>query len=186
MSFKTIRKALIHVSLSAMGLLLIFVICLFAWLRWEQHLPRDQEARRQFVAHKAAYIHFASLLRSETGSKVIGIDGSIGMHTGDARIVPEYRDLIRNLGAKFVTVREDGSVEFALWGFGCAICSDSYMGVRYSPADANARARPGWTQKVVTSLDSKSLPQENGSIADGLYVVEIEPEWFVYRLEYRE
>jgi hypothetical protein len=186
MSVKTTRKALIHFSLVAVGALVVIVICLFAWLRSEQHLPGDQEAQRQFAAHKADYVRFAALLRREIGSEVIGSDGSIDMHAANARVVPEYRDLIRSIGAKFVTVREDGSIEFTLWGLGCAICSDSYMGVRYSPADADARGRPGWTQKVVASLDSKSLPQENGSIADGLYVVEIEPEWFAYRLEYRE
>ena len=38
----------------------------------------------------------------------------------------------RNIGISFAksTIREDGSIEFALYGYGCVICSDSYMGVR--------------------------------------------------------
>jgi len=39
---------------------------------------------------------------------------------------------------------------------------------------------------VVTSLDSAKLPQEKGAVASGLYVVPIEPEWFIYRFEYQE
>ncbi len=82
-------------------------------------------------------------------------------------------------------VSEDGSMEFALWGHGCAICSDSYMGVLYFPKDHTAE-RAGWVQTVVNSLDDARLPQEHGSVATGLYVVAIEPEWFIYRLEYQE
>jgi hypothetical protein len=103
-----------------------------------------------------------------------------------ARVVPEYRDLMRRISAKDVVVREDGSIEFALWGFGCAICSDSYMGLRYRPLDSKSSSRSGWAPRLVNSLDSKNLPQENGSVADGLYVVQLEPEWFIYRFEYRE
>lgn len=93
---------------------------------------------------------------------------------------------MRKIKAKFVTVREDGSVEFALWGEGGAIMSDSYMGARYVP-DYKANSRPAvWTQIVVTSLNSTNLPQENCAVASGLYVVAIEPEWFIYRLEIQD
>jgi len=108
------------------------------------------------------------------------------MNANHSRVVPEYRDLMRRIGAKDVIVGEDGSIEFALWGFGCAICSDSYMGIRYFPVQSKSQGRPGWAQKLLNSLDSKNLPHENGSIADGLYVVQLEPEWFIYRFEYRE
>jgi hypothetical protein len=90
------------------------------------------------------------------------------------------------IGAKHATIREDGSMEFALWGDGCAICDDSYMGVRYYPKDHKVDSSVEWTQTVVTSLDSAKLPQEKGAVATGLYVVPIEPEWFIYRFEYRE
>jgi hypothetical protein len=96
-----------------------------------------------------------------------------GLHS---RLIPEYRHLIRKIGAKFVIVGEDGSIEFSLYGFGCAICSDSYMGVRYVPKDRRTVARAGWEHTVVTSLDSAKLPQEHGAVASGLYVVPIEPE----------
>jgi hypothetical protein len=179
-------KILLYVSLSAVSLLLIAVIGSFAWLRWEQHLPSEQLARQQFVGHRTDYIHFASLLRQDTAARFISSDGSVDVYTNHARVVPEYRDLMRRIGAKDVIVREDGSMEFALWGFGCAICSDSYMGIRYFPVQSRPAGRPGWVQILVSSLDGKALPQENGSIADGLYVVQLEPEWFIYRFEYRE
>jgi hypothetical protein len=41
-------------------------------------------------------------------------------------------------------------------------------------------------QNVVLKAGSSKLPQENGSVATGLYVVEISPDWFVYRFEYQE
>jgi hypothetical protein len=107
------------------------------------------------------------------------------MNSDHVRVVPEYRDLIRRIGAKNVIVGEDGSIEFTLWGFGCAICSDSYMGIRYSSVQNNLHRRPGWAPILVNSLDNKALPQENGHIADGLYVLQFEPEWFIYRFEYR-
>ena len=46
--------------------------------------------------------------------------------------------------------------------------------------------RGGWTQKVVQSLESEELPEAHGSVASGLYVIAIEPEWFIYRFEYQE
>ena len=183
---KATLKILLYTSLSAVGLLLIAVIGFFAWLRWEQHLPSEQTARQQFDGHRTDYIRFASLLRQDTGARFISSDGSVDVNANHARVVPEYRDLMRRIGAKDVIVREDGSIEFALWGFGCVICSDSYMGIRYFPAQSRPQGRPGWAQILVNSLDSKNLPRENGSIADGLYVVQLEPEWFIYRFEYRE
>jgi hypothetical protein len=95
-----------------------------------------------------------------------------------------YRDLMGKIGAKSVLVRDDGSMEFTIWGFGCTICSDSFMGIRYSPMNHTKQGRAGWVPTLVSSLDSRNLPQENGSVATGLYVVRLEPEWFIYRLEY--
>ena len=183
---KATFKSFLYVSLSAVSLLLIAVIVFFVWLRWEQRLPSEQAARQEFGRHRTDYIRFASLLRQDTGAQFISSDGGVGMNSSQARFVPEYRDLMRSIGAKNVIVREDGSIEFALWGFGCAICSDSYMGIRYLPVPGRPKGNSGWTQILVNSLDTKNLPHENGSIADGLYVVQLEPEWFIYRFEYRE
>lgn len=90
------------------------------------------------------------------------------------------------IGARNVIIGEDGSIEFALWGDGCAICSDSYMGVLYYPKDHKVDSSGERAQTVVTSLDSAKLPHEKGAVATGLYVVPIEPEWFIYRDEYQE
>ena len=78
-----------------------------------------------------------------------------------------------------------GSMEFTLGGYGGPISSDSYIGVRYFPKNPIG-SPPGWTQTLVSSLDSTKLPQENGSVAIGLYVVAIEPEWFIFCFEYQE
>lgn len=179
------RKTLLYVSLAAVGLFLISIIGFSSWLPWERHLPSEQTARKEFQSHQADYIRFAVLLRQESGYEFIGGDGGVRMNSDHVRVVPAYRDLISRIGAKNVIVREDGSIEFTLWGSGCAICSDSYMGIRYSPMQNISRRCPGWTPIPVNSLDSKALPRENGHIADGLYVVQLEPEWFIYRFEYR-
>ena len=179
------RKSLLYVSLAAVGLFLISMIGFSAWLPWKRHLPSEQTAREEFQSHQADYIRFAVLLRQESGYEFIGGDGGVRMNSDHVRVVPEYRDLIRRIAAKNVIVREDGSIEFTLWGFGCAICSDSYMGIRYYPVQNISHRRPGWEQIPVNSLDSKALPPENGHVADGLYVVQLEPEWFIYRFEYR-
>ena len=179
-------KRLLYIGLSAVGLLLLLSAGVFAWMRWEQHLPSDQEARRQFDSHRTEYIRFASRLRQDMQVGIIGSDGIVSGAAEHAGPVAEYRDIMRSLGAKQIIVGEDGSVEFVLWGFGCAICSDSYKGLRYAPVDFKADARRGWMPKLVNSLDGNNLPQANGSVDDGLYVVQIEPEWFIFRLEYHE
>jgi hypothetical protein len=183
---KPARKVLVYASIGVVGLTVIAAIGLVGWARSEQYLPSDEMARQHFNTHRADYAYFASLVRKDPGLRFIGNDGSSNGDAGKTRLVPEYSYLMRTLGAKFVTVRADGSMEFALWGFGCAICSDAYMGVRYFPADHSAHPRPGWTPQLVKSLDTKNLPRENGSIADGLYVVQLEPEWFIYRLQTNE
>ena len=180
------RKVLLYGFLGGLSAVLIAAVGLFVWVRWEQHLPGEQTVRQQFDVHRAEYVYFVSLLQKDRGARFIGNDGSSEAGSGKTRVVPEYRDLMRKIGAKFVTVREDGSMEFAHWGFGCAICSDSYMGVRYFPADHNAQTGAGWLPKLVNSLESKNLPWEKGTVADGLYVVQLEPEWFIYRLQINE
>ena len=175
-------KVLCYVGVTVASLVVFTGIVLSGWLWRERRLPNEQTARTQFASHKADYIRFASLLRADPTVRFIDSDGQVDPDTRRARLVPQYRELLRRIGAKFVLVREDGSAEFELWGFGCAICSNSYMGVRYLPLQHDARADPGWTAQLVTSLDEMSLPQEGGSVADGLYVEQIEPEWFIYRL----
>jgi hypothetical protein len=179
-------KVLLYVSLSAGSLLLVAVVGLLVWGRQEQRLPSELIARQQFNSHRNEYIRFVRLLGQHPRARFIGSDGTAKTDAGNSQVVPEYRDLMRSIGAKFVEVGDDGSIEFALWGFGCAICSDSYMGVKYFPANQNAKSRSGWVPKLVKSLDSNELPQANGSIADGLYLVQLENGWYIYRLEYRE
>ena len=183
---KTMHKVLLYVGLSAVGLVLIVGFSFWWWLIPHYYLPPEQRVVQQFESHRADYIRFVALLRMDQSARSVGSDGKVDIGGFHGRLVPEYRDLMSKIGAKDVTIREDGSMEFALWGDGCAICSDSYMGVRYYPKDHKVGSSVGWTQTVVTSLDSAKLPQEKGAVASGLYVVPIEPEWFIYRFEYQE
>ena len=183
---KGVLKGLLYIGLSAAGLLLLLGADLLAGMRWEQHLPSDQEARREFDSHRREYVRFASILRQDPRVGIVGSDGVVSGDTQHAGPVAQYRDMMRSLGVKQIIVGEDGAIEFVLWGSGCAICSDSYKGLRYVPEDFKADARRGWVPKWVKSLDSDSLPQANGSVDDGLYVVPIAPGWFIYRLEIHE
>lgn len=169
-----------------MGLCLLVSITFHLRLKHEHHLPTEQRVREQFENNRADYTQFVALLQRDQSAHSINGDGRVAIDGVRSRLVPAYRDLIRKIGAKDVTVREDGSIEFALYGFGCAICSDSYMGVRYVPEVRGMDLRSGWEQTIVKSLDSARLPQELGVVATGLYVVPIEPDWFIYRLEYQE
>jgi hypothetical protein len=177
-------KIFVYISLSTAALLLLCPVG--ACSRAEYHLQSEQWVRQQFENHKADYVRLVAVLRKDPSATHIGNDGKVYMDGVHSRFVPEYRDLIRKIGAQFVSVREGGSMEFPLSGFGCAICSDSYIGVRYVPKEQKNVSHPGWKQTVVASLESAKLPQENGSVASGLYVVPIEPEWFTYRFEYQE
>jgi hypothetical protein len=131
-------------------------------------------------------MQFAALLRKDPSVRFVGSDGTVPIDGVHERLVPEYRHHMRKIGAKFVQISDDGSMNFALWGYGAAIMSDSYMGVRYCPEDHKLPSSGEWEQTVVNSLASEKLPQENGAVASGLYVVPIEPEWFIYRYEYQE
>lgn len=179
---KSILKIALYASLS----IVIVVAALFVWTRWQLHLPSQEAARKQFANHRTEYVRFVSLLQEAPDIRTVDSDGTVDTYTGHARVVPQYRDLMGKIGAKSVLVREDGSIEFSIWGFGCTICSDSFMGIRYLPVDHMKQGRPGWVPILVSSLDSRNLPHENGSVASGLYVVRLEPEWFIYRFEYRE
>ena len=175
-------KALIYVCLSVLGLVGLFLLAGVGWFFWTEYRfppPSEQQVRQQFESHRADYIRLAMLLRKDPSAKFVGDDGNA-----------EYKVLARKIGVKDVTIREDGSIEFALWGYGGTIEDDSYKGVRYFPKDhkvASSVGYPGWPQQtVVVSLDSAKLPQERGSVASGLYVIAIEPEWFIYRFEIEE
>ena len=179
-------KVLLYSCLFLVGLCLAVPISFHLWLEHEYHLPPEQRVREQFRNNRADYIQFVTLLQRDQSAHLIDSGGRVDFGTGHSRSVPEYRDLVRRIGAKDVMIREDGSIEFALYGFGCAICSDSFMGVRYAPKVRKTDATSGWEPTTVASLDSARLPQEKGAVATGLYVVPIEPEWFIYRLEYQE
>jgi hypothetical protein len=183
---KKILKVLVYVCLSAIGLFLLTAVGLLWWWKPHYYLPPQQRVHQQFESHRADYIRFVTLLQKDPSAAYIDSDGKVDIDGIHSRFVPEYQDLIHKIGAQFVIVRDDGSMEFAIWGDGGALMSDSYMGVRYCPKNLKAVAHPGWTQTVVASLESKKLPQENGSVASGLYVVPIEAEWVIYRLEIQE
>jgi hypothetical protein len=179
---KATRETMIFVSLGTAGLFLIAAVAVFAWIRWQYHLPNDQQARQQFESHRVEFVRFVSLLKQDSTATMVDSNGLVDAHTNHARAIPEYLELMRRTGAKVVYVRQDGSIEFQLWGFGCAPCSDSFKGMRYFPLAGKSSFGNGWAPKLVSSLD-EDLPKENGSIADGLYVMQIEPDWFIYRLE---
>ncbi len=183
---KRLPKILLYSCLSLVGLCLLAPVSFRLWLKYEYHLPPEQRVRKQFADNRADYMQVVTLLQRDQSAHAIDAGGRVGIDGVHSRLVPEYRNLIRKIGAKDVTIREDGSIEFALYGYGCVICSDSYMGVRYVPKVRKAAAPGGWEQTAVASLDSAKLPHENGAVATGLYVVPIEPEWSIYRLEYRE
>jgi hypothetical protein len=185
---KRLLKIELYVCLCFVGFCLLVAVGFRLWPKHKYRLPPEQTVRERFEKNRADYVQFVALLQRDQSARpfVIDGDGRVGMDGVHSRLVPEYQRLIRKIGAKDVTIRGDGSIEFALYGFGCATCSDSFMGVRYVPKVRRADARLGWEQTAVTSLDSVKLPHENGAVATGLYVVNLEPEWFIYRLEYQE
>lgn len=183
---KRLCKILLYNCLFSVGLCLMAAVSFRLWPKYEYHLPSEQVVRKQFETNRGDYIQLVTLLQKDRSARFIDDGDRVDVNGAHSRTVPEYRQLIRKIGAKYVIIREDGSIEFPLYGFGCAICPDSYMGVRYVPKVHRTDAPSEREQTVVTSLDSAKLPQENGAVASGLYVVPIEPEWFIYRSEYQE
>jgi hypothetical protein len=53
----------------------------------------------------------------------------------------------------------------------------------HCPIDRKPQPDGEWTPKLVSSLDNENLPKEKDTVADGLYVIQLEPEWSIYRLE---
>jgi hypothetical protein len=180
---KATLKILLYVGLSIIGLVAVPILAFSAWLRWEYRLPSEQTARQEFASHRTDYVRFVSMLRRDPGTKIIDGNGKAVDYAGHARYIPQYYELMRTVSAKSVMIRQDGSIEFQVWGFGCAPCTDSLMGVRYFPRGAQEPAKAEWTPKIVNSLDNASLPKANGAVADGLYVVPLDAEWSIYRLQ---
>jgi hypothetical protein len=172
----------VYVCLGAAGLSLLAVVCVIALMRWQHSLPSDQKARQHFEDHKAAFVRFASMLRQDRRARVIDRNGLEEGIEKRAQAVPEYRDLMSSIGAQAVYVRADGSIEFQIWGFGCAPCSDSFKGLRYFPIYGKPQDGP-WAPRVVDSLDDESLPKDRDSVADSIYIVPLEPQWAIYRIE---
>jgi hypothetical protein len=180
---KAALKVLLYVCLSAAGLVLLTAVALTLWFRWEYHLPSDQRARQYFEDHRAEFVRFASMLRQDSKPRAInrsGVDDAFGK---DARVVPEYTDLMSSIGAQQVFVRPDGSIEFQLWGFGCAPCADSFKGLRFQSVGDHPKNPYGGEPTVVSSLEDENLPKNDSAVADGLYVVPIDGEWSIFRLE---
>ncbi len=138
--------------------------------------------RRQFESHRADFVQLVALLQKDPS---LAVEGNMNIDGGDP-LAQTYRKLIKRLGLKSVKVGEDGSIDFAVYSVGCTICTDTDVGVRYFPRDHKKNAYSYWTPIEVASLDSAKLPQENGAVASGLYVMPIEPDWYVYRLEIEE
>jgi predicted membrane protein len=160
----------------------------FACLRlYQSHLPSDVTARQAFAAHRDAYAKLVDLIGSDPTAHYINPDGEVNsqtpMHPG--RVVPEYRRLLKEINAQAVLVREDGTIEFEIWGSGGAIMSDSYEGIRYAPEPLK-RGVPGYAPIAVASLEDEKLPHDKGGIVSGLYIMPIERNWSIYRFEYRE
>jgi hypothetical protein len=172
--------------LSLAALAILAVGGLWVWVKWQYHLPSESRVRDDFKSQRADYIRFVELLQKDRSATFIESDGTVDRDDRHQRLVPAYRDFLREVGAKDVVVREDGSIEISLWGFGCTICSDSYMGVLYYPKNHRNDVIRGWIPVEVASLEDGRLPQENGSAATGLYVIPMEPDWYVFRFEYQE
>ena len=47
----------------------------------------------------------------------------------------------------------------------------------------SATSRNRIEPKLVGSLNDKSLPKDRNTVADGLYVLPLDSEWSIYRLE---
>jgi hypothetical protein len=180
---KAAPKLLLYACLSVVGLTILGFVGMLSITWWEYHLPSDQTARQRFEEHKVDFEGFAAKLRQDQRPRVINRDGIDDAFENDAREVPEYRDLMSRIGAKAVYVRPDGSIEFELWGFGCGICTDSFKGLRFAPIDSHSQYPYGGAPIVVSSLKDESLPKTSGAVADGIYVLPVDREWSIYRMQ---
>jgi hypothetical protein len=180
----TLRTLLIA-CLSIAGIFALVVAGFFVWTRWLYHLPSDQSARQHFQDNRADFIRFAELLEKDTVPKRITPNGLVELLVPPASHIqnPSYQELMSNIGAKEVFVRPNGTIEFELWGFGCAPCTDSFKGMLYVPASRRSIANDPWVPISVNSLNDESLPKQNGAIADGVYVLPLESKWFIYRAQ---
>lgn len=179
----TVCLCMVGGAVGSIGLLLaagkIYLLVIY-------HLPSEEHVRQRFIEHRRDFIQFVDLVRSDSTAKDIDDDGEINQGYTNHRRNPAYGSLLHKVGAKRALIREDGSVEFTMWGAGGAIWDDSYIGIRYHDDHQVRAARPGWEATVVQSLEDKKLPQENGRVATGLYAMRIEANWYVYRFEYQE
>ena len=182
---KATRRTLLIACLSIAGVFALLVTGFFVWTRWQYHLPTDQSAREYFQDHRAEFIRFAELLEKDSAPKRIAPNGVVELLVPPAlrMTIPGYQELMSRTGAREVFVRPNGTIEFELWGFGCAPCTDSFKGMLYVPTNGRSIANDPWVPISVNSLNDENLPKQNGAIADGVYVLPLESKWFIYRAQ---
>lgn len=178
-------KGLLLGCLAFLGLTILGLLGLFGYVQWQYHVPDEHRARDLFEAHRTEFLQLARLLKTDGHYEYVVADKWFDKNLKSSPLSLERRRLFKSLGAKFVIVRDDGAIDFAIWGFGGAIISDRYLGIRYQPRDFKG-FQAGWGPIAVKTLRGSELPQDKGSVASGLYEMELEPEWFIYRLEYQE
>ena len=68
----------------------------------------------KFASNRVDYIRLVTLLKDDRSARFIDNSGTVDIDGLQSRQVPEYRQLIRRIGAKQVLIREDGSIDFPL------------------------------------------------------------------------
>ena len=181
------RSAKNMLRLIGMAFVGICGLVAFAWYSMpiRGYLPSDRQARVVFDQRRTSFDRAAEVLQKE---KCVGVIASDGTSSNPMCSIPVAirRALVQETGAKTIVLGDDGSMEFALWGTGCAICSDSYKGFLYLPTGARPGQVRGWVPAFAISLEDDALPKANGKVSDGLYLLPIDSEWAIFRIKYGE
>ena len=178
----------VTICLSALLVVVLILGGAWWWQWWWQsdQPPSEAYIRQQFAAHKGDYINLVTAFRNDPATRFVNENGEVDTGGIITPFVSKYFYLMHKAGAQCATIKEDGSVEFVLGGHSGAIESDSCTGLLYFPKGTHVGAQFWYTPTVVNSITTSSLPQENGAVASGLYIIPIEPSWYVYRYEYQE
>ena len=182
------RHFLRGLVIGVLALAAVFVVVVggfVAYEKWAYYLPSQDRVLARYTQNRVEFRALVQELLKAHESGYIGPNGDVNLDGINSRHVPSYALAEKKLGLKFITIGDSG-IEFVMYGNGGAIADDSYMGIAYRPKNGIGKGNPGWKSTLAASLDDKDLPKEKREIETGFYVVPIEGDWYLYRLEYRE
>jgi len=130
-------------------------------------MPRDHDLVALVSSHRAVFERLRRMVTEDMHKRSYFSESELGGIEPESRRA-EYESLLRLKKGLRVTVNYDGSVRFIFATFGHSAIGPGWLkGIQFVPTGTKPKG------VLVKTLDS---PQ---NLSAGVYLVEVEPEWFL-------